>query len=150
VKIGLVRVFYASGHWHEPGDQVQPGSWGRVVQGAGSTHPWFGYEMLFELIRQTEFPEAPSRLQCLMASESAETARLWLQPPRSHVYELDTQMEPVSVDVGWINRLVLNQAVHDLATAQRCIRGYWTGESCPDGAPRELLVDQPATVIARL
>jgi hypothetical protein len=86
-----------------------------------------------------------------MASDSLDTARLWLTPPRSHVYELDTAIDPLSVDAGWINRLVLNAAVHDLAKAQECIRKYWAGEPCPDGTPRERewLVDQPATVIAR-
>ena len=123
------------------------GAWCRAL--AAHTHG-FGYEMLVELIRQREFPGAPSRLRCLMASDSLDTARLWLTPPRSHIYELDTAIDPLSVDVGWINRLVLNAEVHDVATAQECIRKYWAGESCPDGTPREWLVDQPATVIARL
>lgn len=145
-----MRVFYASGQWHQPGEHVQPGSWGRVVQGAGSAHGWFGHEMLIELIRQTEFPDAPSRLRSLMASDNADTARLWLQPPRSHIYELEVSTAPLSVDVGWINRLVPNAAVHDLDGAKECIRNYWSGELCPDSAPRELLVEQPGLVIARL
>lgn len=142
-----MRIFYASGHWYEPGEVIHPGSWGRVVQGAGSSHSWFGYEMFVELIRLTEFPEAPSRLRSLMASASLDVARYWLQPPRRHLYELEVDEKPFAVSVGWIDRWFSD--VHDVASAQECVRSYWTGSPCPGDAPVELLVTQPATVAAR-
>lgn len=151
-----MRVFYATGLWYEPGEIVQPGSWGRVVLGAGSAHSWFAPEMLLEHVRDQEFPESASRLHSLIVSDSAETARRWLDNSRRHIYELEIDAEPTVVDVGWLNRVVLNHTIaggvvtHSVAEVQQCVRSYWGGETCPDGLPTEHLVPGPGVVKSRL
>jgi hypothetical protein len=134
-----VKLFYAAGVWYEPGELVQPGSWGRAVQGAGGRHLWYGYELFIEQVRRAEFGSIPSRMASLMLSLDEVTARSWLDEHRRLVYEVEVDVDPVAVDVGWINRLYLNAyqepnvpAVHAFADAQDAARNYWSRVQCPE------------------
>jgi hypothetical protein len=148
--------YYATDLWYEPGDAVQPGSWGRAVLGAGTAHDWFAREMLVEHMRQQEFPEKASRLTSLMVSDNLDQARRWLDNSRFHVYQLEAEATSTVVDVGWLNRATVNHLVqgasvaHSLAEAQQCIRSYWNGAVCPDGTPMEHIVPGAGRVVERV
>jgi hypothetical protein len=49
----------------EPGSIIRPGNWGRIVRLTGGQHREWNRECILERIRKAEFPELPSRWDCI-------------------------------------------------------------------------------------
>ena len=63
-------------------------------------------EIIFELVRQLHFPEAPSRLSCLYGSESITQAEQWLE-----VFENSSKVAPQSLwEIGFESKAKLYDA----------------------------------------
>lgn len=122
--------FYRSGAFYQPGEIVQAGNWGRVIQAHGNRHNLFFRELVYESIRTKEFADRPSRMSCVFAFEAEAVARNFNNPAAPLLYrvEVHDQGAPTfRADMSWID--VLSRGPNAFDEAQRVARRYWRGEA---------------------
>lgn len=148
----MTFYYHRSQLLYEKGETIQPGNWGRVIQGAGPIHNRFYPEYVLEKIRQAEFTEKPSRMSSCFVFEDFAQAQKWgrivIQGIQEHVYAVAIP-DGVSYhrgNVGWVDAMPLYRTFVGL---DECVRNYWRGN---DRTPDlwELLVAGPLTVVDRL
>ncbi|WP_102225185.1 hypothetical protein [Acidimangrovimonas sediminis] len=81
-----------------PGNIIQP-NYGRVMWERGPSHPEWKREQILEGVRAAEFPNRPSRWECVFFFSTPEEARLYAQcgfaPRPAHLYDVEL-VEPMA------------------------------------------------------
>lgn len=111
-------------------------------------------DLIFELVREHYYPEAPSRLTSLYASATKENAELWQHlwiknfgdkagQIAKELWEIEFDAKPLEVDATFLNIDVKDKFsyLQALDSAHR----YWQGEFSETPLP-ELLVPLPVVV----
>lgn len=106
-------------------------------------------ELLFEYVRRSRFPDAPSRFESVFGWESIEAAakfKIDYGTPTAGVWEVETPSNPFRADM---HCLTLGGSL--LVFSYRAAR-YWSQlDSAAEGQPRwELLLRPPVRVIRRV
>lgn len=106
---------------------------------------------VFELERRISFPQMPSRMQCIFASESLEEAMDWhKQLPKNGdapIWEIEIKHDDYKrLDSNWLKGEVNKMSF--LAMTYYA-NGYWSGSPYAGGSHYELLVKLPITVKGR-
>jgi uncharacterized protein DUF2441 len=148
----MTLYFHRSQALYQPDDVIQPGNWGRVIQGIGPAHGRFYPEYVLESLRRREFPEKPSRLLCAFAFENFDRAAKWnrvvVEGIQEHIYAVTVPENALTHrgNVGWIEAMPLYRTFDGL---DECVRNYWKGVD-RDPEYWEVAVVAPLTVQNRL
>ena len=147
-------LYHRSNALYAPGDRIMPGNWGRLVLGIGASHPSFFREHLWERMRQSHYPDLPSRMTAGYAFEQVSRAERFTQNPAWQTYTYlvaiaDPSLPTHRADMGWVDLVV---GYHEFEAVERVVHHYWAGdEQSPDGwewlTAGELLVRQRLTAI---
>lgn len=146
--------YYCSRAYLESGDVIQPGNWGRVLQGFGAPHTQFFREALFEEVRVRVKPTAPSRLSSLFLCAdigSIEHYRNEVQLPDHpplHIYEVVIDDAEAPLHVGDLSIFIGLNAVLAIAEARAQAENYW--RATHQSSYLETVVSSSATVQRRL
>ena len=160
-----IKYYYLCSYPLRGGSIVEKGNWGRIIQknpnfqqlsknlrinsrfssGVIFVAPQDQYvigEFIFERVRKNEFPDAPSRLECIFVCKTSDGAKSFRSESRRNldlIYEVeptDVNSRMLETDWSWINS-ILNKPLHEIEEAAR---KYWCGEiQNPD--KKELLWD---------
>jgi hypothetical protein len=128
-------MFHHTKGWYESGTMIQPGSWGRHIRGIGGMHRSFLREAVFELVRQEEFDDKPSRLDCSFAYTDAGYARTKLafhdeSPNDRLLYEVEPadSVSPLHMaDLYWIDEALPALHGDPAKVVVDLARQYWRG-----------------------
>ena len=112
-------------------------------------------EIIFELVRQLHFPDAPSRLTSLYASESIEQAENWQRLWRNYfddqpeqtacsLWEISYKTNAKLYDANFLN--IMSDDEFAYTTALDSAYKYWNGIMSENPLP-ELLIPYPVTVM---
>lgn len=125
--------------WHvterllQPGDEIAPGRYGRIVRERGLKHPHFHREQLLEQCRE-QLGITISRLECSFAFDDLPMA---LDYAKEKLGEAIFEVEPVDADAPGLrlDMLWLTWMVEPGSTAEQqesWAEAYWRGESTID------------------
>ena len=88
-------------------------------------------ELIFERVRKNEFPDTPSRLDCIFVCKTLDGAKSFKSGSRRN-WDLIYEVEPTDVnsrrletDWSWINGPIINKTIHEI---EEDARKYWRGE----------------------
>lgn len=147
-------LFHRSNALYAPGDRILPGNWGRLVLGIGGSHPHFFREHIWERIRQSHYPELPSRMTAAYAFEHMSGAERFTpnQGWQTYTYLVvmaDPSLPSHRADMGWVD---LVGGYHEFDAVERVAHDYWSGvEQSSDGwewlTSGELVVRQRLTAV---
>lgn len=107
-------------------------------------------DIIFELIRQANFPNSPSRLSSLYASESIEQALKWKAVFQSSgqtaesLWEIEFQTNAHLYDATFLN--IFSNNIFSYLTAVENAYRYWSEHFSSEPLP-ELLIPYPAVVV---
>ncbi len=112
-------------------------------------------EIIFELVRQLHFPDSPSRLTSLYASESIEQSEIWQRlwyknfqnqkEQNAHsLWEISYKTNAKLYDANFLN--IMPDDEFSYIFALDSAYQYWQGNISKDPLP-ELLVPYPVTVV---
>lgn len=143
----VVRVFHCSGLLYRTGDVIQPGNWGRVIEGHGSAHNLHMREATFEAVRQTVAPNQASRLRSLFAFEELTAAQQYAtEVGLRWIYLLELPTVATSAShrgsLGVFDGL---NACFGIDTTLELMRKYWRGEDL--GGATEILSESSGLVL---
>lgn len=144
--MGDMELFHASGLLYDVGDIIQPGNWGRVVLGAGTAHPLYFRELLFEEVRLQLAPAKPSRLRSLFALQTQQELATYQQANQvRHGYRIEIPDDTAThlADLAIFDRLFIPNGHNHVKQA---LTDYWQGV---EGASMELLAETPGEVVER-
>lgn len=160
-----IEVGRRSGNWlfhrasplYEPGDQILPGNWGRLVLGGGPRHPLYWREYVLERVRQAEFLSKPSRMRACFAFEKVEAAERFSfgmplpTPLPIYTYIVRIVGEGIAThrgDASWLEPDPI-ATYRTFEGVDACARHYWAGdERSPDNF--ETVVGGPLEIIQRV
>lgn len=142
------ELLHRSGNLYEPGDEVQPGNWGRVIMGAGLEHSSFQREYIFESVRKQHFSEKPSRMRASFACETFEA----LNAVRPTGYDYRAEFADANSnlhrgDLGWFEVL---RECRTFEGIDQCARNYWSSVPLGHAPHWELLAECPLRIVRRL
>lgn len=83
--------YYCSGLPYRPKSIIQPGNWGKVIEGAGAAHQYSWREIAFEMSRELHAPNSASRLESVFSLPTEEDARAYaptMNVGTVHIYEI--------------------------------------------------------------
>ena len=112
-------------------------------------------EIIFELVRQLYFPDAPSRLTSLYASESIEQAMIWQKLWKNNFKDNNEQLAHSLWEIEYESNAKLFDANHlnifsndefSYITALDYANKYWQGHFSENPLP-ELLIPYPVTIV---
>lgn len=120
-------------------------------------------EIVFELIRRHSFPDAPSRLTSLYASQTLEQSELWrnlwnqnfrhMSNQTAHtLWEIEYETNAKLYDAAWLDAATKDgkkEPVLSYLSLMESAHQYWSGAFTSAPLP-ELLIPFPASVIRRL
>ena len=106
-------------------------------------------ELVWEVVRLREFPDRPSRLDCMFFWQTESEARNWLsfRTWPSALYEVEV-IEHRASFLTDINRMELSSEVVTVAGMMDQARTYWTGTAGWDRS--EVLLEGRVRVVRRL
>lgn len=120
-------------------------------------------EIVFELIRQYSFPDAPSRLASIYASQTLEQAELWRNlwdenfghiPSQTActLWKIEYETSANLYDAAWLDTATKDgekKFVLSYLSLMESAHQYWSGAFTSVPMP-ELLIPFPASVLRRL
>jgi len=156
------KYYYLCSYPLREGSVVEKGNWGRIIQnnpnfqqlsknlrinssGVIFVAPQNQYiirELIFERVRKNEFPDVPSRLECIFVCKTLDGAKSFKSETKRNsnlIYEVeptDVNSRMLETDWSWINSII-NKPVHEIEEAAR---KYWRGK-IQDPDKKELLWD---------
>jgi hypothetical protein len=137
---GLGYLYYQHLLFPHPGQGVSPGPEAEAMRSRI-------IELLFELVRRTEFPERPSRLESVFGWETEEDARQFVASRPDTGQAVIWEVEGESVFRADMELLRLFTPLVSWWLARR----YWSGEANLDMPPRwEHLLKPPVRLTKRL
>jgi hypothetical protein len=106
--------------------------------------PWNHFkEIIFEWVRQKEFPNQVSRLSCVFGVSDLAELEAWsdLKSEKDcYIYGLSAKRWS-KVDAGW-----LDDVQNNFSSWVRAARKYWKGDICTIKSRPEVLIALPAIV----
>lgn len=148
-QLGLIRKFFPDGLTpHGMQTLINRNMCSQDVDGTIA-------EIIFELVRQIHFPNAPSRLTSLFASQTIDAAEQWdrfwykcfgpivEQLPKS-LWEIEFETDAKLFDASFFD-VMSNNKFSYLLGLENAYR-YWRGEFSDEPLP-ELLIPYPVTVL---
>lgn len=128
-------LFHRASPLYEPGDQILPGNWGRLVLGSGPQHSLYFREYVLERVRQTLYQSKPSRLRACFAFETIEAAeRFSFGMPLPTLLPIYTYATRIVDEGAPTHRGDASRLETDLINRYRtfdgvdaCARHYWEG-----------------------
>lgn len=147
-----MTYFHGNSTLLEPGSVIQPGNWGRIIKKAEWRHALAMREVLFEHVRQSEFPHAPSRLESAYFFDDEGEAAHYLQTPDRAFLMIMYEVELVDPNATQI--MTDYRRVHPSGPLGiDWVRAYWRGEMlAPENkfSCREILAVTPLRIIRRV
>lgn len=126
------RYFHVAPMMLGEGSIIQPGNWGRVLRmnRGYNVSPALFREYVLEQIRAGEFPDKPSRLNCLFLLTSLEEATLYRDTLHQTdlVYEVAINIADTAVHFGDYNFGGQGTSVQLLEGMLELARKYWSVE----------------------
>lgn len=151
-KRGSILPFHLSSSLLGEGSIILPGNWGRLVRLIGVEHKEWLRENILEQIRANEFPDLPSRFDCIFYFEDLAEATFYQSSRPWPDFHLLYEVRLIEPNVPKHNADWKSTApyVGDGEWARR----YWRGDIMPDRGPRvfcrECLTLSPLQVLRRL
>ncbi len=151
----ITRYFHASPLPLEIGSVILPGNWGRIIRGYTNgqvdfANMWILFrEQTFELVRRTEFPDKPSRLESAFLFLEEDEARQF-RINNNRMYDLLYEVEIVDPGekshIGDMNLSNLANGLQFMDAVEANARKYWEGMdiACP-----ELITESPIRICKR-
>lgn len=86
-----MAFYHASDLDLQPGDIILPGNWGRILTQTGKAHPCWEREINLELVRQSHYPDKPSRMHSAFVCDNFEAMKFYRnkQCPNNKIYEVE-------------------------------------------------------------
>lgn len=130
--------FHYAGIKLAPGSIIEPGNWGRMVRlyptNADANNAWrLARELVFEQVREREFPKLPSRLNSCFVFESRDHARSASNGMNGYwnlLYEVELVQPDLARHRGDFDLLSACMQADNtpfLAKATRSATSYWSG-----------------------
>jgi hypothetical protein len=137
-----------------PGSIIEPGNFGRIIRQQGEAHRLYRREMIYDEFRNKQFPDRPSRLQCVFCFPTLEEAELC----RTHINGYaESILYEVQSDDPNPHLADMNNGVQHFETPifdANVITYYWRGWTrSPDpraAVLREVLLRHPVTVTRKV
>jgi hypothetical protein len=110
----------------EPGSEIRPGNWGRILRIVGARHTEWQRETILEQVRQAEFSNLPSRFDCSFVIDDLAEAQYYSarHGPISLLYQVTLIDEGASFHVAdW-------KGTGPYDTLEWACR-YWRGDVMP-------------------
>jgi hypothetical protein len=124
-------MFHKSTHLFDVDHTIQPGNWGRLVCGIGTSHRHYHLykEAILEWIKCAEFQDRPSRLNCTYAFEDRASAEGFANRSHlpEHIYRVDltdSSAQRHALDMGWIDDM---DECHTVDEIKHHASQYWAG-----------------------
>lgn len=150
VLVPATQFLHVSGLWYSVGDVIQPGNWGRVVQGNGPSvqngHPHFYREAVFEAMRVRSAPDRASRMCSVFGLGNMPAASRFHSERGGFLYRVQVDTPAARTHLGSLETFDRLDGRHDLVDVLVDIEQYWTAAP---GRYAEILVEAPATVVER-
>jgi hypothetical protein len=147
------KYYYLCSYPLREGSIVEKGNWGRIIQknpnfqqlsknlwinsrfsrGIIFVAPQDQYiirELIFEGVRKNEFPDVPSRLECIFVCKTLDGAKRFKSETKRNldlIYEVgptDVNSRRLETDWSWINEQIMNKPIHEI---EGVARNYWHG-----------------------
>lgn len=151
------KYYYLCSYPLREGSIVEKGNWGRILQTYPNFQLFEGLlmnsrfsgdaiigrveqkvindqrvirELIFERVRKDEFPQAPSRLECIFVCKTLDGAKSFRSESRRNkdlIYKVeptDVNSRMLETDWSWINSII-NKPLHEIEEAAR---KYWYGK----------------------
>ena len=125
--------------WHvterllQPGDEIAPGRYGRIVRERGLQHPHFHREQLLEQCRE-QMGITISRLECSFAFDDLLTASNYAKEAHDEaIFEVelvDVSAPSLRLDILWLTWMVEAGSTDDQQKSWAV--AYWRGQSTID------------------
>lgn len=96
-------------------------------------------EVIYEFVRQTKFPELPSRFTCAFAFETSKQPRIFFKNPTLPVYEISGNARIFKGDMTLLK--IGPNHISTLVMAEK----YWSGQII-DPTTVEILIECPALI----
>ena len=96
-------------------------------------------EVIYEFVRQTKFPELPSRFKCAFAFEKPNQPRVFFNNPILPVYEISSNARTFKGDMTLLK--IGPNHISTLVMAEK----YWSGQIV-DPTTVEILIECPALI----
>jgi hypothetical protein len=138
-----------------PGSIILSGNWGRIVQLIGTQHREWERERILEEIRKAEFPDLPSRLECIFYFRSRAEAELYRMLLATNA-RLMVLYEVQLLDPYVPQHVADWKGTGPYDESKEWARRYWRGDIMPDQGPkpgplcRETLAVVPLRVLQKV
>lgn len=123
---------------------VEKGNWGRICK-LEKDRP---LEITFERIRQQEFPDRPSRFECVFLCPTLENARFFISTTRRKfdlIYEIDLVDSNANIfETDWT--IVHSTLLNTEAKREEAARKYWNPAHI-DEQRKEILVNSAIRIL---
>ncbi len=109
-----------------PGSTILPGNWGRLLHTHAQVNPNLFRDVVMEYIRATNYPDKPSRLNCVFLLESLEEAMKYRNShaPTNNIYEVRGE---AGTSIHRASYEIVNQGnAPVLQHMQHCAEAYWS------------------------
>ena len=115
-----------------PGSVIRPGNWGRIVRLIGTQHREWTRECILEHIRQSEFPDLPSRFDCIFFFSSRDEAEFYKASLNANALMVMYEVELTDPDVRQHEADWKGTGPYD---TNEWARRYWRGDFMPGRGP---------------
>ncbi|QUE90452.1 DUF2441 domain-containing protein [Pseudomonas sp. SCA2728.1_7] len=144
------RYFHVAPILLGEGSIIEPGNWGRILKlyRGNAVNSVLGREYVLEQIRASEFPDKPSRLNCIFLLRTLREAVRY-RDSESHlglIYEVAVNTANAEVHFGDYDFGGAVSVIQFLEGMPEVARKYWTEQ--PTNTV-EILFPGPAVVVAR-
>lgn len=143
--------FHCSGLLYRPNDIIQPGNFGKVIEGAGASHSLVWREIAFEVAREVFAPNSASRLRSVFLLPTEEDARAYATREANrvmHIYEVRLMEENALEHRGDLNAFSAFSGQWGTDAWREIIRKYWLGDCLADAPHWEMLTESPVAVVS--
>lgn len=96
-EIKLNKYYFCCSLTLEVGSVVNPGNWGRMMMNytPASSSPWvLVRELAYEKVREEEFPDKPSRLECIYLCNTEQELRTFMDQ-NGRIFDIGYEVELV-------------------------------------------------------
>jgi hypothetical protein len=148
-----VTGFHCARALYQPGDIIQPGNWGKVIEGIGISHDQAWREIAFEMARREVAPGAASRLRsvfCLTTEQDARAFAIRDMSGLAHIYEIEQVDDGVARHRGDLQAFAAFPNTWGIDSWRGIMSRYWMGEAVGQDPSWEILLESAVRVIRHL
>ncbi len=133
----------------ETGAIIPKGHWGDGLKRAPLRHDHRAREIIYERVRDEEYPDRPSRYESIFLCPNEDSARNFGR--RNRASEVCYRVSIMDDDASYFiaNWNMMPSKIADYAEVERCAREYWRGGHIPDNV-QEIVVESDVRIIERV